>query len=173
MPPPDSLCPVALSTALIGDRWSLLLIRELVIGPAHFQDLQAQTGAATQLLSARLKCLQATGIVEKSLYQTRPPRHEYRLSEKGAALIPVLQAFQTWGQAWHVPGSARMGVLTVHRRCGTEVGSDRVCRSCHRRVPWSEVAGKPTPAYLLERKARSDAFRAKLGQGRNQPASNG
>lgn len=170
---PETLCPVSLSTALIGDRWSLLLVRELVIGPARFQDLQAQTGAASQLLSARLKRLQATGIVEKQTYQTRPPRHKYYLSEKGAALIPVLQAFQTWGQAWNVPGAVGTGMLIVHRSCGTEVGPDGICCSCRRRLAWSELAGKPTLAYQLERMARSDAYRHKRGQGCSQSAGDG
>ena len=76
----DTLCPIAHSTGLVGDRWSILIVRELLFGQGRFQDLQAQTGATSQMLAARLKRLEADGLVERHAYSQRPLRHEYRLT---------------------------------------------------------------------------------------------
>ena len=93
-------CPVAKTLDLIGERWSLLILRDLFLhGPRRFQDFQESlVSVAPNTLSARLKELENRGIVERHVYSEHPPRLEYRLSEKGKTLGPVLRALRDWGQ---------------------------------------------------------------------------
>jgi DNA-binding HxlR family transcriptional regulator len=156
----DTLCPVSRSTALIGDRWSLLVIRELFMGVSRFVDLQAQTGATPQMLTARLKRLEADGLVQKRPSATEPRRHEYALTEKGAGLLPVLLALRSWGERWCKSAEEGVALRTTHRTCGAEVGVDGVCHTCARPVAWSELAAAPTAHYIEERRSRAAQFRA-------------
>jgi DNA-binding HxlR family transcriptional regulator len=92
-------CPVARTLDLIGERWTLLMLRDLFLhGPRRFQDFQDSLGAvAPNTLSARLKDLEDSGLVVRHLYSEHPPRLEYRLSPKGKSLGPVLKALRDWG----------------------------------------------------------------------------
>jgi DNA-binding HxlR family transcriptional regulator len=92
-------CPVARTLDLIGERWTILLLRDLLLeGPRRFADFQASLpGVAPNILSARLKALEDTGLVERVLYNERPPRVEYRLTPKGKSLGPVVKAMRDWG----------------------------------------------------------------------------
>ena len=101
-----SSCPVACTLDLIGDRWSLILVRDLLLrGPRRYGDLlAAPEGIPTNILSERLKRLAAAGLVEARAYSDRPPRSEYALTERGRALGPVLRAVAEWGLR-HVPGT--------------------------------------------------------------------
>ena len=93
-------CPVARTLDLIGERWTLLLLRDLLLkGPRRFQDFQESlTGVAPNTLSARLKDLEASGLIARRLYSEHPPRLEYHLTEKGKSLGPVVKALRDWGQ---------------------------------------------------------------------------
>ncbi len=93
-------CPVARALDVIGERWTLLILRDLRRrGPLRFQQLEeGLPGLAPNTLSARLKTLEAQGVVGTRLYETHPPRYEYFLTEKGEALRPVLKALYNWGQ---------------------------------------------------------------------------
>jgi DNA-binding HxlR family transcriptional regulator len=92
-------CPVARTLDLIGERWSILLLRDLILrGPRRFQDFQESLpGVAPNTLSARLKTLEENGLVFRQLYNEHPPRLEYVLTEKGKSLGPVLKALREWG----------------------------------------------------------------------------
>ena len=92
-------CPVARTLDLIGERWTILLLRDLLLqGPRRFQDLQdSLPGVAPNILSARLKSLEEKGLVQRQLYTDRPPRVEYVLTEKGKSLGPVVKAMREWG----------------------------------------------------------------------------
>lgn len=94
-------CPVARTLDLIGERWTLLILRDLVLqGPRRFQDFQESLrGAAPNTLSARLKDLERAGLIERRLYSEHPPRLEYHLTDKGRSLGPVLKAIREWGQS--------------------------------------------------------------------------
>jgi DNA-binding HxlR family transcriptional regulator len=94
-------CPVARTLDLIGERWTVLILRDLFLqGPRRFQDFQdSLEGIAPNILSSRLKDLEANGIVERKVYSERPVRLEYHLSEKGRSLRPVLRAMRKWGEA--------------------------------------------------------------------------
>jgi DNA-binding HxlR family transcriptional regulator len=94
-------CPVARALDVIGERWTLLVLRDLFRhGPQRFQQLEATLpGIAPNTLSARLKTLEAHEIIAPRLYQAHPPRYEYALTKKGKALAPVLKALYGWGKA--------------------------------------------------------------------------
>src|SRR5882672_7682838 len=92
-------CPVARTLDLIGERWTILLLRDLLLrGARRFQDFQQSLpGVAPNTLSARLKSLEESGLVQRKLYNERPPRLEYVLTEKGKSLGPVVKAMREWG----------------------------------------------------------------------------
>jgi DNA-binding HxlR family transcriptional regulator len=93
-------CPVARTLDLIGERWSPLILRDLFLhGPRRYQDFQESlAGIAPNTLSARLKALEAGGLIERKLYHEHPPRLEYRLTDKGRSLSPVMKALREWGK---------------------------------------------------------------------------
>ena len=92
-------CPVARTLDLIGERWTILLLRDLLLqGPRRFQDFQASLpGVAPNILSARLKTMEENGLLRRQLYSERPPRVEYLLTDKGKSLGPVVKAMRDWG----------------------------------------------------------------------------
>lgn len=94
-------CPVARALDVVGERWSLLILRDLRrFGPLRFRDLEERLpGLAPNTLSARLKGLEGQGVIATRLYEAHPPRYEYFLTEKGKALAPVLKALYEWGEA--------------------------------------------------------------------------
>jgi DNA-binding HxlR family transcriptional regulator len=98
--PYDMRCPIARALDIIGERWTILILRDLVVdGPRRFQDFERSlTGISPNTLSARLKRLEDAGIVERRFYEQHPPRAEYLLTEKGRELRPVLKALLEWGQ---------------------------------------------------------------------------
>jgi len=93
-------CPVARTLDVIGERWTILLLRDLLLeGPRRFQDFQESLpGVAPNTLSARLKDLEKQGLVARRLYSEHPPRLEYRLTDRGKSLGPVLKALRDWGR---------------------------------------------------------------------------
>jgi DNA-binding HxlR family transcriptional regulator len=93
-------CPVAKTLDMIGERWTILILRDLLRqGPRRYQDFQESlAGAAPNTLSARLKAMEAGGLIERKLYSEHPPRLEYHLTDKGKSLGPVLRALRDWGQ---------------------------------------------------------------------------
>lgn len=101
-------CPVARALDVVGERWTLLILRDLLmVGPCRFRDfLESLGGIAPTTLSARLKSLEEDGIVERRFYSNHPPRAEYVLTEKGRRLGPVLKALRDWGKRYEDAGSA-------------------------------------------------------------------
>jgi DNA-binding HxlR family transcriptional regulator len=100
--PADPHCPVARALDIVGERWTLLILRDLTLhGPRRFQDFQHNLrGISPNTLSARLKTLQDAGVVERRFYDQHPPLAEYVLTEKGAALRPMLRALREWGERY-------------------------------------------------------------------------
>lgn len=100
-----SRCPVACTLDLLGDKWTLLLVRDLLLGKSTYSEFQqSPEGIPSNILAERLKRLLARGVAEKVLYQQRPKRYRYRLTRKGRDLYPVLSAMIDWGNR-HVPGT--------------------------------------------------------------------
>jgi DNA-binding HxlR family transcriptional regulator len=90
-------CSIAAALHVVGEKWSLLVIRELFLGVRRFNDIAANTGGPRDVLTARLRRLEELGVVTRQEYLQRPPRYEYRLTEAGKALRPVIMALQQWG----------------------------------------------------------------------------
>ncbi len=111
-------CSVAGALELIGDRWTLLLVRDLHFGLSRHDDLRASTGIPAATLSARLKQLTAAGITRRVPYQDNPPRDEYRLTAKGRDLWMVLLALREWGDRWDASGFGAPAVALVDRETG-------------------------------------------------------
>jgi DNA-binding HxlR family transcriptional regulator len=95
---PGRPCPIAAALELVGERWALLVVREIALGSTHFTDIVRGTGAPRDRIAARLKTLEQAGVVARSQYHIGPPRYEYRLTESGEALVPVLDALLEWGK---------------------------------------------------------------------------
>ena len=111
-------CSIAGALELIGDRWSLLLIRDLSLGLRRYDDLRVSTGIPAATLAARLKHLAAAGIIERVRYQDRPPRDEYRLTLKGRDLWKVSVALREWGDRWDASGFGQPTVEMIDRETG-------------------------------------------------------
>ena len=94
---PGRPCPIAASLELVGERWALLIVRELSLGTTRFSDIVSGTGAPRDRVAARLKALEEAGVLRRTAYQTAPPRFDYHLTESGWALVPVLDALLAWG----------------------------------------------------------------------------
>jgi DNA-binding HxlR family transcriptional regulator len=103
-----SPCPIASALDILGDRWSLVVVRDLLFRDRHTYGelLDAPEGISTNILAERLRRLEGAGIIAKEAYQTRPRRYRYRLTEKGEALRPVLVSMVRWANM-HIPGTAR------------------------------------------------------------------
>lgn len=111
-----SSCPIATTLDLLGDRWSMLLIRDMLIGKARFGEfLASPEGIPTNILASRLRQLEEAGLVEKRPYQTRPERFEYALTKQGEALLPVLQEVCRWANAY-IEGTWRPPASFMERR---------------------------------------------------------
>ena len=130
---------------LIGDRWALLIIRDVSLGLRRFDDLQASTGIPAATLASRLKHLAASGIVERARYQERPPRDEYRLTAKGRDLWKVNLALREWGDRWDATGFGAPTVETVDRATGRPLELALVDADTGERVPPHRAALRPGP----------------------------
>jgi DNA-binding HxlR family transcriptional regulator len=96
-------CPIANAVDVIGDKWSLLVLRELALGVHRFNDIQRHTGAPRDRVADRLRSLERAEILERRMYSEHPPRYEYRLTPAGRRLEPVLDALRSWGNAHRPP----------------------------------------------------------------------
>ena len=121
-------CSIARSLELIGERWTILIIRDAFLGIRRFDDFQRNLGIARNVLQARLARLVETGILERVRYQERPERFEYRLSPKGLDLWPVVVSLLAWGDRHAAPDGPPM--LLEHRGCGGRVNDRRICEEC-------------------------------------------
>lgn len=131
-------CPIAGTLELIGDRWTLLVIREAFLGARRFADFQERLGIARTVLSDRLGRLTEEGIFARVRYQERPERFEYRLTEKGLDLWPVLHALMHWGDR-HVMTDGERPMILRHRDCGGEIDDRRLCARCGAAVEVRDV----------------------------------
>jgi DNA-binding HxlR family transcriptional regulator len=94
----NSICPIARALAVVGDRWTVLILRELFLGAKRFEEFQVQTGMSSHLLSTRLKRLERDGVIARRPYSQRPARHEYRFTDKGLDLYPLLLSLKNFGE---------------------------------------------------------------------------
>ena len=121
-------CSVAAALSVVGDPWTLLILRDAFFGVRRFDDWQARLGVARNVLAARLKSLVEHGVMETRLYSEHPPRKDYVLTQKGRDLAPVLAALRVWGDR-HVYGEGRQPLEFVHK-CGAVLKPLTVCQAC-------------------------------------------
>jgi DNA-binding HxlR family transcriptional regulator len=139
-------CSVARSLEVIGERWTLLIIRNAFYGIRRFDDHQRWLGIARNVLQTRLERLVEEGILSKELYQERPPRHEYRLTQKGRDLWPVLVTLLQWGDR-HLAAEGPPVVLE-HKGCGGGVDAHLRCEVCGADLTARDVEPAKGPGLL-------------------------
>ncbi|MBT5138186.1 MAG: helix-turn-helix transcriptional regulator [Acidimicrobiaceae bacterium] len=140
---PTTDCSIQRTLDLIGDRWTLLILRDIFRGVRRFSQIQNDLGIAKNLLAYRLNSLVDAEIVTKIPYQDRPVRHEYILTDKGRALSPALVALMRWGDDWCLPGEAPTELY--HEACATRVELQPWCTCCNEAVPPSSIRSRPGP----------------------------
>ena len=133
---------MAAALEVIGERWSLLVVRELALGVHRFDRIARNTGAPRDILTARLRRLETAGVLEKRRYQERPERFEYHLTAAGKELRPILLALAQWGERW--AGDAKR-VEWIHA-CGEPLELVPTCRACGEEVRGGRDV---TPHYLV------------------------
>lgn len=137
-------CSLARGLELIGDWWSPLIIRDLFLDVARFDDLVEDLGISRNLLARRLKALAGKGIIERRAYQVRPTRYEYRLTESGRDLVPAILALTAWGDRWAQPKEGSP-ILFVHKTCGQRFHAQVTCSTCGEVIRTEAVAAVPGP----------------------------
>ncbi|HEX8205338.1 MAG TPA: helix-turn-helix domain-containing protein [Solirubrobacteraceae bacterium] len=121
-------CSVARALEVIGERWTILILRDAFLGVRRFDDFQRSLGVARNVLNTRLQRLVETGLLERRPYQERPARYEYRLTDRGRELWPALVALMQWGDRWLSTDGPP--TLVLHRECGGAITGRRTCDRC-------------------------------------------
>jgi DNA-binding HxlR family transcriptional regulator len=137
-------CSIAAALEVVGERWSLLIVRDVMLGVRRFDALQKDLGVARNVLQTRLTRLMDSGVLERRRYQERPDRYEYHLTEKGLDLWPALVALLQWGDKY-APSPGGPPVLLEHLGCGGAVDSHRICDRCGQRLGPRDVVAKLGP----------------------------
>jgi DNA-binding HxlR family transcriptional regulator len=125
----EQICSVARALEVVGDRWTLLIIRDAFLGLKRFQEFEADLGLPKKVLTERLQRLVEEEILERRLYQERPDRHEYLLTDKGRGLWRVLAHLLMWGDEHYADAAGPPRILR-HRRCGGRLDASLRCKRC-------------------------------------------
>jgi len=149
----NQVCSLAGALEVIGERWSLLIVRDVLLGLRRFDEIQSDLGIARNVLNARLTRLLDQGVLERRLYQERPPRYEYRLTDKGLDLWPTIVALMQWGNRYTSP-TAGPPVVLEHRGCGGAIDEHRICETCGARLSVRDVRALPGPGATPEHPLR-------------------
>ena len=128
---PGRPCSVAAALNLIGEKWSLLAVREIVFGNKRFDAIARNTGAPRDRLAARLRALEAGGVIVRRQYSEHPPRFEYELTEAGRELRTVLTALRAWGDKWAIDAPPPS---VFEHTCGHDLDPAMICRHCGEEV---------------------------------------
>lgn len=135
-------CSVARSVAVIGDRWTLMILRDCFLGVRRFEAFQARLGISRTIIAERLKHLTQEGVLRRVAYQDSPTRYEYRLTDKGLELHPVVMAIVHWGDR-HYAGAAGPPLLHRHKTCGCDFHPVQTCSECGEPVDARAVETRP------------------------------
>ncbi|MGW2742018.1 winged helix-turn-helix transcriptional regulator [Streptomyces sp. NPDC001450] len=135
-------CSIARALEVVGERWTLLVVRDAIYGVRRYNDFLVHLGIPRAVLSARLKTLTEEGLLDKRRYQESPPRDEYVVTERGIALWPALRALALWGRENFQTAQLRS---FRHAECGTELGPYSECPACGTVVPVADVVLMPGP----------------------------
>src|SRR3954454_15434951 len=141
-------CSVAKALELIGERWTVLILREVFFGRRRFDEMAENLKIARNVLTGRLQRLVDEGVLEKVAYQERPARFEYRLTEKGLDLWPVLVTLMQFGDRYYAP--AGPPIVLTHRDCGGTGDDHRIGMACGARLAARDVRAHEGPGALSE-----------------------
>lgn len=140
----EESCSLARAVSVIGDRWTLLILRDCFLRVRRFELFQSRLGITRHLLAGRLKKLVAAGVLRRVPYQSSPKRHEYLLTEKGLDLHPVIMSLVHWGDV-HMADERGRPLLHEHKSCGHTFDPVLVCSECHEPVTARDVQTRPGP----------------------------
>lgn len=138
----DLYCSVARTWSVVGERWTMMILRECFRGERRYDQFRSKLGLGSNVLNDRLRVLVDEGVLDRVRYQDRPPRYEYRLTTKGADLYPVLLALVAWGDKYKndVPP-----MRLIHRSCGHTTEPRMTCSHCAEPVSWREMTAEFQP----------------------------
>jgi DNA-binding HxlR family transcriptional regulator len=139
-------CSVAQCLEVVGEWWSMLIVRDVFLGVRRFDDFQERLGISRNILNQRLHRLVETGVLEKVPYSEHPPRYEYRLTGKGRDLWPVLTAMRQWGDRYAAPAGPPLQV--VHEGCGRIAEMVPTCSVCGDPVGPRDARAVPGPGAM-------------------------
>jgi DNA-binding HxlR family transcriptional regulator len=144
-------CSVAGALEIVGDRWTLLVMREVLLGRGRFGEIRRNTGAAPNILSDRLHMLVEHGLLRRRLYSEHPESYEYVATQKGIDLNPVIVSLLQWGDHYLAPaGSPR---VPVHATCGHDARLELRCSHCGEVIDSGELKARPGPGATAEQLA--------------------
>ncbi len=143
-------CSLARTVSVIGDRWTLLILRDCFLQVRRFDDFQARLGVTRHILADRLQKLVEHGVLARTPYCEHPPRFEYRLTQKGRDLHPVIMGLVHWGDM-HMAAEEGRPLLHRHRGCGCDFDPVLVCSVCAEPVTARDVETRPGPGAVRAR----------------------
>jgi DNA-binding HxlR family transcriptional regulator len=169
----ESVCQIARALSVAGDRWTLLIMREVGMGMRRFEEIQAQTGMSSNLLAIRLKKMEEEGMLERKLYSASPPRYEYHATPKGKELDAVLLAFRAWGMRWGgFAPDTEPAVAIVHKESGATIEAPWQMPPSDHPFTFDDIDASVSKAFQKEREARSASFKngkQRLKKSKNSP----
>jgi DNA-binding HxlR family transcriptional regulator len=140
-------CSAARALELVGERWSLLIIRDaLFAGHSRFGDFQRSLGVAPNVLTARLDSFVAAGLMKRRRYSEHPEHYEYLLTDKGRDLAPVIVALSAWGDRYAAPNGPP--IIYEHAACGTEIQQAIRCAACDEQIGPAGITARPGRGML-------------------------
>lgn len=138
---PEQQCSMARTSVVLGDRWTLVILSDVFLGVRRFDDFQKRLGISRTTLANRLKLLEEHGVLTQRQYQDKPPRSEYRLTEKGVGLYPAIVALLDWGDE-HYSDEAGPPILRRHKSCGHDFHGVVHCSACGEAVNPRDVEAR-------------------------------
>jgi DNA-binding HxlR family transcriptional regulator len=139
----DMNCSVAQCLEVVGEWWSMLILRDVFLGVTRFDDFHERLGISRNVLNQRLTHLVDAGVLQRVAYSLHPPRSDYRLTDKGRDLWPVITAMRQWGDRWAAPAGPPL--LLVHSRCGNFSETVPSCSACGEPLSARDVRAVPGP----------------------------
>ena len=140
----DMNCSIAQSLEIVGEWWTLLILRDAFLGVSRFDDFVARLGISRNILTNRLDTLVDAGVLERRAYDEARGRYDYVLTDKGRALWPVMTTLRQWGDEWIV-GEGHEPLVLEHRSCGRQATGVLTCGSCGEQLDPRSVRAIPGP----------------------------